>query len=243
MGYEVCYKYYEKVDGDYKKDDLKSFKRKIGDPFEDTPLEKVSSAIIAQFARRDIWIVDVEVFELSKKRIAFKETKGGIVLKNKKFLFDSVEANLELKENEIDHNETEEEAPTTHQQEVSDPESPAIAPKPKPLSKKRVIDNLIFSPEPQQFIEAKRKNLKLTVDKKYEVYQKKPSPNGLGDLCLIIDDAGNEQFVTDMYFIPASINLFADRELGFSENQQQKDEVNLWGNASLETNMPNIRRR
>lgn len=238
MGYEVCYKYHEKIDGEYKKDDLKSFKRKIGDPFDDTPLEKVSAAIIAQFARRDIWIVDVEVFELTKKKIAFKETKGGIVLKNKKFLFDSIQGTFEVEDVKEDY------LPIEEFVQSKAPELPSsntinVA----PAAKRRVIDNLVYSPEPQQLIEAKRKNLKLTVDKKYEVYQKKPSPNGLGDLCLIVDDSGKEQFVSDLYFIPASINLFADKELGFSENQQQKENNKLlWGDASLETNMPKLRR-
>lgn len=236
MGYEVCYKYHEKIDGEYKKDDLKSFKRKIGDPFDDTPLEKVSAAIIAQFARRDIWIVDVEVFELTKKKIAFKETKGGIVLKNKRFLFDSIQGTFEVEDVKEDCSPVKE-----FIQDQEEPSSNTI--NIAPAVKRRVVDNLVYSPEPQQLIEAKRKNLKLTVDKKYEVYQKKPSPNGLGDLCLIVDDSGKEQFVSDLYFIPASINLFADKELGFSENQQQKESNKLlWGDASLETNMPKLRR-
>ena len=238
MGYEVCYHYYEKIDGDYKKDELKSFKRKIGDPFDDTPLEKVSAAIVAQFARRDVWIVDVEVYELSKKKISFKETKGGIVLKNKKFLFDSVQ----------DSCVTEIEMPSGDivvSSEIADADSTKnqVNLAKQASTNRRVIDNLVFSPEPQQLVEAKRKNLKLTIDKKYEVYQKKPSPNGLGDLCLIIDDDGKEQFVTDMYFIPASINLFGDKELGFSANQQKESSNLLWGDASLDSNMPNLRKR
>jgi hypothetical protein len=258
MGYEICYKYYEKIDGEYKKDDLKVFKRKIGDPFEDTPLEKVSTSIIAQFARRDIWIADVEVFELTKKKIAFKETKGGIVLKNKKFLFDSIQGTFEVEVLE-EECEKETEAKKSVPETTLVPCNVNLCSPSKNIpstnvnlcatnnanttnnTKRRVVDNLVFSPEPQQLIEAKRKNLKLTVDKKYEVYQKKPSPNGLGDLCLIIDDSGKEQFVTDLYFIPASINLFGDKELGFSESQKENDNL-LWGNASTQSGVPKLRR-
>lgn len=60
---------------------------------------------------------------------------------------------------------------------------------------------------------------------------------------MIIDDAGKEQFVTDLYFVPANISLFADKELGFSESQQKKDGGKLlWGDATLDSNMPKIRR-
>jgi hypothetical protein len=240
MGYEVCYKYYERVDGEYKKDELKEFKRKVGDPFEDVPLEKLSFAITAQLARRDIWIVDVEVFELSKKKVAFKETKGGIVLKNKKFLFDSFSGGFKV-ENEEETQSVEESTEIELNEEIKNIQPHNITTKTQ-SKQRRAIDVLVYSPEPQQLIEAKRKNLKLTIDKKYEVFQKKTSPTGLGDLCLIIDDAGKEQFVSDMYFVPANINLFGDKELGFSDNQ--KDDISLsWGNASLDSNMPNIRRR
>lgn len=38
--------------------------------------------------------------------------------------------------------------------------------------------------------------------------------------------------------------LFADNELGFSENQQQRDGGKLyWGTANSDPNMPDIRRR
>jgi len=248
MGYEVCYKYHEKVDGEYKKDDLKSFKRKIGDPFDDTPLEKVSAAIIAQFARRDIWIVDVEVFELTKKKVAFKETKGGIVLKNKKFLFDSIQGSFEVEDLKEEENNCQDQNSDQNGTKNCNNSNVNIVPSIQNVNvsapaKRRVIDNLVFSPEPQQLLQVKSKNLKLTIDKKYEVYQKKSSPSGLGDLCLIIDDEGKEQFVSDLYFIPATINLFADKELGFSENQEQKENNKLlWGDASSEVNMPKLRR-
>ena len=91
MGFECCYYYHEKVDGDYNREETKTFRKKVGDPFDEVPLEKLAASIIAQMARRDIWIVNVEIFELSKKQVSFKESKGGIVIKNKKFSFDGSE--------------------------------------------------------------------------------------------------------------------------------------------------------
>ena len=88
MGFECLYHYHERVEGDYNREEKKTFKKKVGDPFEEVSLEKLAGAVMAQLARRDVWIVDVEVYELSKKAISFKEAKGGIILKNKKFLFE-----------------------------------------------------------------------------------------------------------------------------------------------------------
>ncbi len=88
MGYEVNYKYYERADRGYNTEEEKDLKAKIGDPFEDVPMEKLAAAIMAQFARRDIMIFDAEIVELTRKVIKFKETKGGIILKNRKYSFD-----------------------------------------------------------------------------------------------------------------------------------------------------------
>jgi hypothetical protein len=55
---------------------------------------------------------------------------------------------------------------------------------------------------------------------------------------------GREQLVSDKYFVPGNINLIADKELGFSESQNKRDGGNLlWGSASIDSNMPDIRRR
>ena len=96
MGFECCYYYHEKVDGDYNKEETKTFKKKVGDPFDDVPLEKLAASIMAQMARRDIWIVNVEIFELSKKPVNFKESKGGIVIKTKSFLLMAMKIQLSL---------------------------------------------------------------------------------------------------------------------------------------------------
>tara|TARA_Y100000034_G_scaffold106329_1_gene134951 strand:+ start:2175 stop:2891 length:717 start_codon:yes stop_codon:yes gene_type:complete len=88
MGYEVTYKYYEKAERGYKTEEEKDLKAKIGDPFEEVPMEKLAAAIMAQFARRDIMVFDADIVELTRKPIKFKETKGGVILKNKKYSFD-----------------------------------------------------------------------------------------------------------------------------------------------------------
>ena len=102
---------------------------------------------------------------------------------------------------------------------------------------------MVFLPEALHLHQAKQKNLKFTVNKKYPVYDKKPAPNG-GELFVMIDDLGREQLVSDIYFVPGNVNLVADRELNFSETKEEKDGGNLyWGNAATEPGMPDLRRR
>ena len=91
MGFEVVYRFLEKnEEGDYNKDDVKEMSRKIGEPFEDVSLETLAQKIMAQMARRDIYVLpDVEIYELKKQKVSFRETKGGVIIKNKKFLLDN----------------------------------------------------------------------------------------------------------------------------------------------------------
>lgn len=247
MGYECHYSYHERIDGEYNKDEVKILKKKVGDPFEDVTLEKLAASVMAQLARRDIWIVDVSIYELSKKSIAFKEAKGGIILKNKKFLFDDVENltsvvveeppqfqnPIPLQQNVNHFNIAGQASVNQHPHNMTPAQATNVA--------RRPIGQLVFAPEPQQIPEIKQKNLRFTVDNKYAIYERKSSP--LGDLLVVVDDTGRQQTISDKYFVPVP-QLFADNELGFSENQQQRDGGKLyWGTANTDPNMPDIRRR
>lgn len=248
MGYEAVYKYHERTDDGYNKEEVKTFKKKVGDPFEEIPLEKLAGAVMAQLARRDIWIVDVELFELSKKSISFKETKGGIVLKNKKFLFDGGgEDSSAVVVHEFVTAQPVAVQPSTNGNHVNiqaqgEPSpNPSGAAYPHNQGPRRPIDWVIFQPELHMMPEIKQKNLRLTPDKKYPVFQKKDGP--LGEIYTMSDDTGRELLVSDKYFVPGNVRLLADRELGFSESQQQRDGGKLyWGGANNEPDMPNIRR-
>lgn len=248
MGFEVYYHYNEKLEDGYDKSELKTLKKRIGDPFEDVSLDKLAASITAQLARRDIFISEVEVYELSKKKISFKETKGGIVIKNKKFLFDSTEATLSCVEQDSESDPSPERFPEPHTHTAQKVVSEASTLHPheilSPPRSRRAIDSVVFAPEPHHIPDLKRKNLSLTIDKKYEVFEKKPSPNGLGEMYLIVDDRNKDQLVPDLYFIPGSVNLFGDKELDFSGSTSQREGGNLlWGDAKLDSGMPDIRRR
>ena len=95
MGFEVTYQYHDRLeDGGYDKSVIKELKRKVGDPFEEVPLEKLASLVMGQLARRDIWVTDVEILELKRQKVNCRETKGGIIIKNKKFVLDAENNNI-----------------------------------------------------------------------------------------------------------------------------------------------------
>src|SRR5690606_33375022 len=89
LGFEITLKFHEEISkGEYNKDELKTKTTKVGGPLEDVPIEVLAGKVIAQLARRNILVVDVEIYEITKKKISFKETSDGILIKNKKFRFD-----------------------------------------------------------------------------------------------------------------------------------------------------------
>lgn len=254
MGFECVYKYHERLEeGGYDRDETKSFKKKVGDPFEDVPLTKLAAAVMAQLARRDVWIVDVEVFELSKKAISFKETKGGIILKNKKFLFDGGgedESTIVVQEM-IQHSPQPVYTAQPHPSQTIHQNQPNVNiqahSEPHPhnanqLNQRRAVDYVIFSPELHHAAEIKQKGLRFTADKKYPVYRKQSGV--AGEIYTMTDDMGREQLVSDKYFVAPPAGLLGDKELGFSESPSEREGGKLyWGNASGELDMPDIRRK
>jgi hypothetical protein len=248
MGFEVIYKFHERLEeGGYNKEETKQFKKKVGDPFEEVPLEKLAGAIMAQLSRRDIWIEDVEVYEYSKKQVTFRETKGGIIVKNKKFLVDTDAGSLVVQDIQ--------EAPT-HALANYQPQPHELIPNerqqlpqqangafhPHNGNQLRPIKWMVFAPELPMMAEVKQKNLRFTMDKKYPVFKETPMP--LGCAYTTLDDTGREQLISDKYFVPAETNLVLDREIGFSESPRQRDGGKLlWGNTVQEDNMPDVRRR
>jgi hypothetical protein len=240
VGYEVIYSYHERIDGVYNKDETKTLKKKVGDPFEEIHLEKLASTIMGQLARRDIFVVGVEVFELAKKKISFRETDNGVVIKNKKFSFDKTTGDFSVQdipdpsqvENHVQIQQTNQKFVYPHEQMAINKQSGSPS--------RRAIDTMVFSPELPMIHEVKTKGFKLTVDKKYQVFSRKSSVTG--EILSIVDDQDREIQISDKYFIPANVSLIADKELNFSEKSKDRDGGNLfWGNASSD-NVPIIRK-
>ena len=226
MGYEIiCYYKKRKKAEEESSDEMLSFKKRIGDPYEETPIEKLATAIMMQLARRDIWVDDVEIYEISKKKISFKETKSGIVIKNKKFIFnDDFEINMK------EENEDPIAFPPREDQNLeSELSVQKFHPLPQQNVVKRAIRKLMYAPEPQQHIELLQKGVKLTPDRAYDIIGIKKSPNGINDIYTINDDKNREQLVLDIFFVP------------HTELSQQKGSDGLsWGGV-INDNIPSIR--
>ena len=91
MGYQVQFSYHKRKDSGYDLENASKLTKKVGRDDEDTPLEQVVMLVKSQLARRDILVTEVEVYEFVKKKIKFKEVKGGFVIKDKKFLMDQIQ--------------------------------------------------------------------------------------------------------------------------------------------------------
>lgn len=102
MGYEITFVYHEKnEDGKPDMENSSTFTKSVGKRNEEVPLEKVGAIILGQMARRDVYISNVHIFEYVKREVSFKETKAGIVIKNKKFNFDQLSGELKTENEEV----------------------------------------------------------------------------------------------------------------------------------------------
>ena len=241
MGFEIKYTFHpRKEDGGYNTDSKEEKTVKVGKPFDDTPLEKCAAAIMAQMARRDVWVVDVKVYELVKSEINFKESADGrgIILKNKKYhLGSTAEALAEDLIEEVQQTQQGLIVPPGMQphEMIAMKQAPAdlsnlydgntrvpITKTPRPqINQNKTIYHVFF--EPLQWTnEARRNKLKFTEDRKYAVHAVIPKKTASGDVRLdaqeiaLTDDEGKVMILDEKYFTVAGRGLFADEQLGFS---------------------------
>lgn len=246
MAYELTYFYHEKKPegGGYNTEEKKELKKKIGNNFEEVPLEQVASAIIKQLARRDIWVIDVEVAEYTKKPVSFKESNdgSGIVLKNKKFSLDH-SATLVAQDLSVDL--VPEEAPSNgvalvqrKQQAKGQTGLNLVEP---PVNPNRVMYWAQFEPHPFTQ-EARAKGLKFTVGKKYPVHRAKDGV--AGQILYLTDDTKKMVQVDEKYFSVAGAGLVGENEVegGFGTQSPIQDEPKLlhWGQSD-NGNVPQLR--
>ena len=211
MGYEIKYIYHPRNPNRGYDTEIRNEKVvKVGKPFDDTPLDKCAAAILAQLARRDIWVVDVEVSELVKKKISFKESKDGqgIVLKNKRF---SLNTTAQMVEEAGEVVETS--PPSQPAQPTLQPHEQIVPPKPSPdenlysntgstsvrrsvdprsIDRNKTLYHVYFDPGVLYKTQAESLKLKLSEDTRYAVHEVIPSPTGKIDQqqIAITDDTG-----------------------------------------------------
>ena len=209
--FEVTYLYHAKDEnGKYNTEETKVLTKKVGQAYEEVSYDQLASVIIGQLARRDIWIVDVKIYEYTKKEITFKEaTDGsGIVIKNKKYVLNgSVEA-LPTVIDLVEPNVGTALAPVQ-----------PINPKPQNLAnivQSKPIMFVTFEPNIQDEIEVKKH--KLTKGKRYAVYNMVETKVGMTSIqkYTIKDDLNRDIKIDEKYFTVVGKGLYGDKELGFS---------------------------
>lgn len=238
MGYEVIFHYKESSGspGTYG-DEVKTKSYKIGKVTEDVSLDSLAAKIMSQLARRNILITDVEIYEYAKKKLKYRETSDGIVLKNKKFSFDA--GNVVVTE-EFEDEEEFKPLPAPSK-ELADRSCPLSNVNLAPKTSRKAIRHEIFEPEPLALHKARQKGLSFTVGKKYPIF----SESSLGTTVVYktVDDKGKELDVSSEYFVAIGAGL-AQQDDGpsYVGAENQKEEINLWGSYE-QVDMPEIRRR
>ena len=201
MGYELKYFYKEELEtkGEYS-EEIKEKKVKVGDPWEEVPLESVAGKIMAQLARRNILIVDVEIYKLAKEKVSYRTTDDGIVIKNRKFKFDdgpAIEATevAEVAENgEGGRPPAAGSEPTRSALQTQQAIKKTNNPEAMINLAKRILRYEIFDAQhPLLASKAKTKG-KFTLNKRYPIYEEitKGMPPTTTTFYMTIDDAGKE---------------------------------------------------
>jgi len=217
MGYEVQFSYHEEISkGEYNKEEIKTKLVKIGTPYEEIPLENLAGKIMAQLARRNILVVGVEIFEYTKKKVNYRETPDGVVIKNKKFSFDDgpvVGVSEGADEQSPEQMLASLLANPAVQQALQGKSAPSNVGVPGVISntgvppearKQNVLRHEIFNPADKIFLEdAKRRGIAFTLGKRYPIFAEKMGPNLMvGMIYTTQDDNGRMQKLSDKFFTP-----------------------------------------
>ncbi len=243
MGYEILYKYHERLEeGGYNKDETKELKRKIGDAFEEVSLDKCAAAVMRQLARRDIWVVDWEVYEYKKTKVNCRETKGGIVIKNKKFSLDG--DSHDIKEEDIIEGTSLVPMPGTSMPGTSVALQPGQQPHERilsPVQQAQVANGQPVMRRPIKIVQldtdlptmhkVKTQGLQFSANKRYPVFEEKPDPRDkrvdrFGQpvldrktLYVMWDDHKREITTSSDYFVPGQIQLEGGAEFNRATEQ------------------------
>ena len=237
MGYEVKYHYHDKTESGNDTDDAKTFTKRVGKSFDDTSLGAVASAIIRQLARRDIWVVNVEIVEFVKKEISFRESKGGIVIKNRKFNFDSVSQAI------VDDEVVEDEDEVEVVEEMKPVSSPVPEKPPEVESLGKSLRKEFFNPEiPGLVQECQRRGYAFTVGNLYDIYKEIPDVRGLmhGMIYTVLDDNGKKRDMNDKHFTSDKILKGFENPASASASASASGTQLNWQGA-VSSDMPDLR--
>jgi len=223
MGYEIIFKYKDATEmlGIYS-DEVKEKSIKIGKITENIPLEDLASKIMSNLARRNVLIVDVEIYEYEKKKLSYRETDNGIVIKNKKFTFNSRKV-VEFCDFEEDVDLP---IQSTNKTDIITQEK-----KVNQINQvKRILRHEIYDPNPLMEVKVKQRGFKFTVGKNYPILEESSMGNSM--FYKTVDDSGKNAELGAEYFIAAGLITNSDR-----------NDIDLWRNNGDSIEMPDIRGR
>ncbi len=236
MGFELVFHYYERGEnGKYNTESPQKIDRKVGD-LDDLEVDELASHIMAQLSRRDIMVFDVEIFELQRKKINFKETKGGFLIKNKKFSLDQA-ANMAVEIVDIADTTTQ----LPHNVLVKKDLPPnELATRSSNMGNVRFW--MEFNPEIVDLHRLQQKGVNtFTIGKKYPIYDKQAGTQLGTYVFLTVDDKGIQRTISDTYFLPPQQGLVGEREVGgFSPTSRETNSNLLYQNQPLNDEMPDI---
>jgi len=252
VGYEIVFFYKVEIEKGIYADEVLTKKVKIGA----SELEAVAGRIFAQFARRNILVVDVEIWEFVKRKLSFRESEDGFVIRNRKFKIDDG-ASLSSVEETPDEQRllellrdnpgvlaqlTGKAVPT--QLPVSQVLPPPAISQASPV--RRPIRYEVYDPAPELLSVAKQKGLNFTVKNRYPVYSEKIGKGQYdGMMYLTVDDNGVEKNVSDRFFVGPQTRLLGEGE--FLEDRMRivggdGPEPQLAFDGASHDGMPSLRR-
>lgn len=241
MGFEITYHFFpRKEEGSgYDTETPQTFVKQMG-KLEEVPVEKLASAVMMQLARRDIMVFDVEISEFIKRKVSFKETKGGVLIKNKKFMLDgTVEVMSDCGDDEDSV------AMPSYLEQMGGQAKPMQYEKPQ----NQPVRYEVFDPD-IPLIGMLQKKFRLTPKRKYPIFEEKTiiqRINVNGSLTevpayeyVVIDDEGKKCRVPSMHFIPEQRPLIG---MDPYTTQQRNDGPRLsYMDQYSDPGMPTIRR-
>lgn len=244
MGFEINYNYYDKLENsfDYNREEPQTFRKIYGKAMEEYPVEKLAQAIMLQMARRDIFIFDVEIFEFQKKKISFRQNKGDLIIKNKKFTSkgqflediqddECPDGTCHLPATATCGTPPPPHAPAVNIAPLLQNQNVNIAPRPAALAD-RIIKRMQFLPgRVISPIGA------FTVEKYYPVYRESLAKNGIGMMIEVTDDKGRRVTVSDEHFVSAGQSLLGEDN---SEPNFVSDNRLNWGGV-VKDSVPKLR--
>lgn len=231
MGYEIVFHHFNKKEegNGYDLDKPTTFTKHLGTKFDEVSVDKLAGFVMMQLARRDLMIFDVEIYEYTKKKVSFKEAKGGVVIKNKKFILDQ------------DTIKCMEEIPSQEVQETP----PPIAPKPRQQG--NAIRWEVFDADAGTVQMLAKKGYSMTLKKKYPILEEKSGVvrmNGQsipGIDYVLMDDANQKVKLSSAYFLPEQKPLLGQELIHQAEVERQGQGQLLYQGSRGGNDMPVLR--